>query len=172
MMRKALAFLLAVQMAAALPAGYAAAEQPRLSPWGAPAVSASAITYTVLVQDTANAAPLAGAMVQFCSDTLCVVSPTDAEGTAVFTMEPGSYTAHILKAPDGYDAPAEGLTLTAENPAAAFALRRIGAAQTDSQPLTSLVRAGLQRWTDDPVIGAFLEKCGEKIAEALQAMEQ
>ena len=172
MMRKALAFLLAVQMAAALPAGYAAAEQPRLGPWGAPAVSASAITYTVLVQDAADAAPLAGAMVQFCSDTLCVVSPTDAAGTAVFTMEPGSYTAHILKAPEGYETSAEEAVLTAENPTATLVLHKIGAAQTDSQRIASIVLTKLQRWADDPVIGAFLEKCGERIAEALQAMEQ
>ena len=46
---------------------------------------------------------------------------------------------------------------------------------TGEQPklhTASIVRAGLQRWTDDPVIGTFLEKCGERIAETLQAMEQ
>ncbi len=172
MMRKALAFLLAVQMAAALPAGYAAAEQPRLSPWGAPAVSASAITYTVLVQDAADAAPLAGAMVQFCSDTLCVVSPTDAAGTATFLMEAGSYTAHVLKAPEGYETSVEEAVLTAENPTATLGLHKTGAAQTDSQRIASIVLTRLHRWSADPVVGTFLEKCGERIAEALQAMEQ
>ena len=48
--------------------------------------------------------PVAGTMVQFCSDTTCVMGKTDAEGTASFNIEEGQkYTVHVHKAPEGYE---------------------------------------------------------------------
>ena len=69
--------------------------------------------YEVLVNDQSGK-PVAGVMVQFCSDTECIMGETDANGIAVFEKAAGKYTVHILKAPDGfakddteYPAPAE-----------------------------------------------------------------
>ncbi len=60
-----------------------------------------AANYEVLVNDTAGR-PVAGVTVQFCSDTECLVGKTDEKGIAVFEKEAGSYTVHVLKAPEGY----------------------------------------------------------------------
>lgn len=69
--------------------------------------------YEVLVNDQSGK-PVAGVMVQFCSETACIMGETDANGIAVFEKEAGKYTVHILKAPEGfaadgteYPAPAE-----------------------------------------------------------------
>ena len=69
--------------------------------------------YEVLVNDQSGK-PVAGVLVQFCSDTVCIMGETDANGIAVFEKAVGKYTVHILKAPDGfakddteYPAPAE-----------------------------------------------------------------
>ena len=69
--------------------------------------------YVVLVMDEENA-PVPGATVQFCSDTLCMTGETDETGIASFDQEPGQYTVHVLRAPEGYvvedteyEAPAE-----------------------------------------------------------------
>ena len=60
----------------------------------------------ILVKDDAGN-PVAGAAVQFCSDTTCTMAKTDAEGIASFTAEPGKYTVHIHKAPEGYESSGE-----------------------------------------------------------------
>ena len=57
--------------------------------------------YLVLVTDE-KGDPVAGVMVQFCSDTECILGETDADGTARFDREAGAYTIHILQPPDGY----------------------------------------------------------------------
>ena len=49
----------------------------------------------------ADKAPVVGASVQFCSDTQCMVGKTDDTGCAVFKVDPGKYTVHVLKA-EGY----------------------------------------------------------------------
>ena len=59
--------------------------------------------YEVLVTDEAGE-PVSGATVQFCSDTECILGTTDDSGVAVFDKEAGSYTVHVLKAPEGYAA--------------------------------------------------------------------
>ncbi len=46
--------------------------------------------------------PVNGVLLQFCSDSECVLGETDTDGTAVFDYPDGSYTVHILKAPAGY----------------------------------------------------------------------
>ena len=39
---------------------------------------------------------------QLCSDALCMTAVTDFDGAAVFSAEPGDYTAHILLSPRGF----------------------------------------------------------------------
>lgn len=57
----------------------------------------------VMVTDQ-DGKPVAGVAVQFCSDTSCMMGRTDAEGTASFTAEEGTYTVHVQKVPEGYAA--------------------------------------------------------------------
>ncbi len=57
--------------------------------------------YRVIVMDE-NGNPVPGVMVQFCSDTACMLGETDETGTAVFQEPQGHYTVHILKAPEEY----------------------------------------------------------------------
>lgn len=62
--------------------------------------------YRVIVTDN-EGSPIPGAVVQFCSDSMCMVGETDEEGTAVFENEEGVYTVHILTAPEEYEATEE-----------------------------------------------------------------
>ena len=97
---------------------------------GAPStVSDAENTYIILVQDADDASPLSGAMVQFCSDTQCMVGRTDATGAASFEVDPGNYTAHVLRVPEGYEATEEEIALSADNRTAVFAIHKAGAAE-------------------------------------------
>jgi hypothetical protein len=71
-----------------------------------------AAAYEVLVSDGAGK-PVAGAVIQFCSDTECIMGTTDEKGIASFNREAGSYTVHVLKVPEGYAAD-EGIYKTLE----------------------------------------------------------
>ena len=68
---------------------------------GVSAFAEDAGAYTVLVTDS-NGDPVQGAVVQFCSDTECMMVKTDETGIASFEQGPGSYTVHILKVPEGF----------------------------------------------------------------------
>ncbi len=57
--------------------------------------------YRVICMDE-EGNPVSGVTVQFCSDTMCHLEETDAEGAAMFDLAPDHYTVHILKVPDGY----------------------------------------------------------------------
>ena len=57
--------------------------------------------YRVIVLDE-DENPVPGVMVQFCSDTACMMGETDESGTALFQEPVGHYTVHILKAPEEY----------------------------------------------------------------------
>ena len=57
--------------------------------------------YEVLVNDAAGK-PVSGVVIQFCSDTECIMGTTNEKGVAVFDKEAGSYTIHVLKVPEGY----------------------------------------------------------------------
>ena len=57
--------------------------------------------YMVLVMDQENA-PVRGVMVQFCDDQLCTAVTTDEKGIAELEKEPGKYSVHILKVPEGF----------------------------------------------------------------------
>ena len=62
---------------------------------------ASGTEYRVICVDEAGN-PVAGAAVQFCSDITCMMAKTDENGVAVFDVDPGHYTVHLLKPPAGY----------------------------------------------------------------------
>ena len=57
--------------------------------------------YEVLVNDAAGK-PVSGVVIQFCSDTECIMGTTNDKGIAAFDKEAGSYTIHVLKVPEGY----------------------------------------------------------------------
>lgn len=80
--------------------------------------------YAIYVLDAETEEPMQGVRVKFCSDTLCMMGKTDANGCASFDSDPGNYTAHILKAPEGYEKNDEELVLTAEVRTATFKLTK------------------------------------------------
>ena len=47
--------------------------------------------------------PIEGVMVQFCSDTQCMMGKTGEDGIAAFDVPAGNYTIHLLKVPTGYE---------------------------------------------------------------------
>ena len=57
--------------------------------------------YEVLVTDEAGK-PVPGVVIQFCSDTECVLGTTDETGLVSFDKAAGRYTVHVLKAPESY----------------------------------------------------------------------
>ena len=46
--------------------------------------------------------PVAGVKVQACDDTVCMVSDTDAAGTAGFSISKNVVEIHLLKVPEGF----------------------------------------------------------------------
>ena len=59
-------------------------------------------TYTLRFVD-ADGAPVAGVMVNICSDTFCFApAVTGTDGVATFTGAPYAYEVHVLHAPAGY----------------------------------------------------------------------
>ena len=92
-----------------------------------PTANSAENTYIILVQDAADNSPLSGAMVQLCSDTQCMMIVTDTSGAATFEVPgPGSYTAHLLKAPEGYEGSTEEIALTADERTAKYVLNKSG----------------------------------------------
>ena len=58
--------------------------------------------YRVVVTDESGA-PVQGVVIQFCSDMMCLMGETDADGIAVFeNQEEGAYTAHVFDVPEGF----------------------------------------------------------------------
>ena len=87
--------------------------------------------YLVFVKDAETMAPIPDARVQFCSDSLCQMGKTDESGLASFHSEdPGTYTVHMMKAPDGYVKSEEEVTLDKDNCSAVYLLDKEG---TESQ---------------------------------------
>ena len=79
--------------------------------------------YLVFVKDAETMAPIPDARVQFCSDSLCQMGKTDESGLASFHSEdPGTYTVHMMKAPDGYVKSEEEVTLDKDNCSAVYLL--------------------------------------------------
>ncbi len=58
--------------------------------------------YQIQVVDP-DGSPVEGVMVKFCSDEQCLVGKTGADGIAAFDEPAGTYTAHLLKVPAGYE---------------------------------------------------------------------
>ena len=87
--------------------------------------------YLVFVKDAETMAPIPDARVQFCSDSLCQMGKTDESGLASFHSEdPGTYTVHMMKAPDGYVKSEDEVTLDKDNCSAVYLLDKEG---TESQ---------------------------------------
>ena len=58
--------------------------------------------YRVVVTDESGA-PVQGVIVQFCSDMMCLMGETDADGIAAFeNQEEGAYTVHVYDVPEGF----------------------------------------------------------------------
>ena len=57
--------------------------------------------YQIQVVDEAGI-PVEGVMVQFCTDSQCMMGKTDTDGIAAFDEPAGTYTIHLLKVPAGY----------------------------------------------------------------------
>ena len=93
--------------------------------------AADSDAYLVYVKDAETMAPLPGVRVQFCSDSLCRMGKTDESGLAVFDVDPGNYTVHMMKAPEGYVKSEEEITLDKDNRAAIYLLDKEG---TESGP--------------------------------------
>ncbi len=72
---------------------------PETAPADAP--EADACTYTVRVED-ADGSPVAGVMVNFCTDVSCTPITTDDEGRAVFTGPPEEYHVQVIRVPKGW----------------------------------------------------------------------
>lgn len=58
-------------------------------------------TYRIILVDQ-DSKPVAGATVQFCTDSLCLTGTTDENGIAAFNQPEGVYEVHILEMPEGY----------------------------------------------------------------------
>lgn len=129
-MRKILSMILILTIGAALLAGCGGSSQGTGTAGGAATASSVSAadpaadnpaaaevpegSYVIYVLDEESGDPIEDAVVQFCSDTLCQTGKSDAAGKAVFESDPGNYTAHVLKAPEGYDAGSEEFDLTPE----------------------------------------------------------
>lgn len=108
MMKKLIAAMLLVSMVFCL---CACGETQNNNETNAPEVTepqeteaqATGITYTIKVVDESGN-PVAGAMVQLCSD-LCLPKITDAQGVAVFENqeEKDNYKASVTSYPAGYE---------------------------------------------------------------------
>ncbi len=59
--------------------------------------------YRVFVVD-GSGVPVSGAAVQLCSESVCHTAVTDESGLATFSVERDSYSASILKVPEGFTA--------------------------------------------------------------------
>ena len=58
--------------------------------------------YRVVVTDESGAG-VSGVVLQFCSENMCVIGETDADGIAVFDdQEEGDYFIHVYSVPEGY----------------------------------------------------------------------
>ena len=58
------------------------------------------LNYSILVADS-EGNPIPGVTLQFCDETACTTGETDVNGAAVFQAKEGTYTVHVLKAPEG-----------------------------------------------------------------------
>ena len=108
----------------AMPEAYLPAAMSLLAGMGEPAQAADG--YRVIVTDP-EGNPVAGAMVQFCSDATCTMAQTDADGIARFDApEAAGYTVHVLKAPEGFEGDDREYAVPEQYADVAVTLRRAG----------------------------------------------
>ena len=86
--------------------------------------AADSDAYLVYVKDAETMAPMPGVNVQFCSDVLCQMGKTDENGVAAFHSDSGTYTVHLMKAPDGYVSSTEEFTLDQDTREATYFLEK------------------------------------------------
>lgn len=130
-MNKPVALLMAVSLTAVLFAGCgtgASNSENQQGGEGFPFSNNAENTYMILVRNADDASPVSDVMVQLCSDTMCLTAQTDASGVAVFETDPGNYTAHILKVPEGYEKTKDEIAMTADSRMASFDLKGSSAA--------------------------------------------
>ena len=82
--------------------------------------------YIVCVMDAETMNPIPNVRVQFCSDSTCRMGKTDENGLAMFEADPGTYTVHMMKAPEGYVKSDEEFTLDKDNHDATYYLSKEG----------------------------------------------
>lgn len=102
----------------------AQADAAKEDPQADTAAAADADAYLIYVKDAETMAPMPGVNVQFCSDDLCQMGKTDENGVAAFHSDPGTYTVHLMKAPDGYVNSTEEFTLDQDSREATYFLEK------------------------------------------------
>lgn len=98
-------------------------------------------------------APIPGARVQFCSDSLCRMGKTDENGLASFHSDPGTYTVHFMKAPEGYVNSTEEFTLDKDNREATYLLDKQEAGSGSASDSDHAGSADPDPETDFPLTG-------------------
>ena len=88
--------------------------------------AANSGAYMVCVMDAETMKPIPNVGVQFCSDSTCRMGKTDENGLAMFEADPGTYTVHMMKAPEGYVKSDEEFTLDKDNHEATYYLSKEG----------------------------------------------
>ena len=88
--------------------------------------AANSGAYTVCVMDAETMNPIPDVRVQFCSDSMCRMGKTDENGLAKFEVDPGTYTVHMMKAPEGYVKSEEEFTLDKDNRDVTYYLSKEG----------------------------------------------
>ena len=114
------------------------------------AESAGTEGYQVQVTDDAGD-PVSGAMVQFCSDSECMMGVTDDAGMAQFDQPAGSYTVHVLKVPEGFAADSTEYAAPEEPGLIAITLAKEAGGETEEAPDAEDV-------LDYPALGFHFEK--------------
>ena len=109
--------------------------------------------YLVFVKDAETMDPLPGVRVQFCSDSMCRMGKTDESGLAVFDVDPGNYTVHMMKAPEGYVKSEEEITLDKDNRAAIYLLDKDGTATSPAEDSANTESAESDSVMDFPLAG-------------------
>lgn len=84
------------------------------------------VRYQIRVVDQAGN-PVAGAVVNFCSDEACQPVSADEKGLCEYSTAPGEYHVQILSLPEGYEAEtAEALTVGPEAESGTLSVRKLG----------------------------------------------
>ena len=93
--------------------------------------TANSGAYLVFVMDAETIKPIPNVRVQFCSDSMCRMGKTDRNGLVKFEVDPGTYTVHMMMAPEGYVKSEEEFTLDKDNREATYYLSKEG---TEAEP--------------------------------------